>query len=144
MWETELEKIDTQVRNLRKRDSRLLRAYEFGWDEELVKREKAVLDAEMRAFEKKRIQLERSIEASRQCNLDLGEVNKFCELVRQNFAGFTYENKRLALEALQIKVCIDGSDISIEGAIPVPDVSVVPTPSLCIRQSRSPSRCPTQ
>lgn len=69
-------------------------------------------------------------EASRQCKLDLEEIDKFCELVKQNLGGLTYENKRIALEALGIKVWIDGSDVSIEGAIPVQDVSVVSTPSL--------------
>ena len=46
-------------------------------------------------------------------------IERFCELVRQNLGDFTFDDKRLALEALQIKVIVDGDSVNIEGAIPV-------------------------
>ena len=46
-------------------------------------------------------------------------IERFCEFVRQNLEDFTFDNKRLVLEALQIKVWIEGDEINIEGAIPV-------------------------
>jgi len=33
--------------------------------------------------------------------------------------SFTFDDKRLALEALNIKVFVDGNNINIEGAIPI-------------------------
>ncbi len=38
---------------------------------------------------------------------------------RQNLGEFTFANKRLTLEALQVKVWVDGNNVNIEGAIPV-------------------------
>lgn len=46
-------------------------------------------------------------------------IEQFCDLVRQNLGDFTLDDKRLALEALSIKVWVDASEINIEGAIPV-------------------------
>ena len=44
-------------------------------------------------------------------------IERFCEVVRQNLGEFTFENKRLALEALSIKVWVEGNKLEIEGAI---------------------------
>jgi len=38
----------------------------------------------------------------------------------------TFEDKQLALEALNIKVYIDGDNIDIQGAIPVDDILSTP------------------
>ncbi len=46
-------------------------------------------------------------------------IERFCEMVRQNLGECTFENKRLALEALSIKVWVDGNNLEIEGAIPI-------------------------
>jgi len=40
-------------------------------------------------------------------------------VVRQNLSEFTFENKRLALEALSIKVWGEGNKLEIEGVIPI-------------------------
>jgi hypothetical protein len=49
--------------------------------------------------------------------LELNEVGikYFCEVARQNIENFSFDEKRLALEALQTRVCIDGRSITIEG-----------------------------
>jgi len=44
--------------------------------------------------------------------------------VRQNLKGLSLEDKRMALEALQVRVWIDGNAVEIEGAIPVTDLSI--------------------
>jgi len=45
-------------------------------------------------------------------------------LVRQNLKGLSLEDKRLAMDALQLKVWIDGNTIDAEGSIPLPNVSI--------------------
>ncbi|MFC2068246.1 hypothetical protein ACFLTP_04490 [Chloroflexota bacterium] len=49
----------------------------------------------------------------------LGGVERFCELARQNLDRLTYEDKRLALEALAIKVWIEGDAVTVGGTIPI-------------------------
>jgi len=41
------------------------------------------------------------------------------ELASQNLDRLTYEDKRLALEALAIKVWTEGDNVAIDGTIPV-------------------------
>jgi len=45
-------------------------------------------------------------------------------LVRRNLKGLTPGDKRQAMEALQVKVWIDGNTIEAEGSIPLPNVSI--------------------
>jgi len=40
-------------------------------------------------------------------------------VVRQNLSEFTFENKRLALVALSIKVWVEGNKLEIKGVIPI-------------------------
>jgi hypothetical protein len=48
-------------------------------------------------------------------------------LVRTNLKNLSFEGKRLALEALDIKVRIDGDDILVEGVIPLDDALCLST-----------------
>ena len=42
-----------------------------------------------------------------------------------NLKGLTYEEKRFALEALQIRVLVDGETLQLEGVIPMANQSIV-------------------
>ena len=52
-------------------------------------------------------------------------IEKFCELVKQKLCLFSIEEKRLALEALRIRVLVDGETVFISGSIPSTQGSVV-------------------
>jgi len=52
---------------------------------------------------------------------DVGGVMRACELVRSNLKNLGLEEKLLALDALDIKVRIDGNDILVDGAISLDD-----------------------
>lgn len=49
--------------------------------------------------------------------------------MKQNLKGVRFGDKRLALEALQVKVCGDGDDVAIEEAIPIEAENIVSIPS---------------
>lgn len=51
-------------------------------------------------------------------------IRQACELVRRNLKGLSLEDKRLAMDALQLKVWIDANTIEVEGSIPLPEVSI--------------------
>ncbi|MFC2024649.1 hypothetical protein ACFLTJ_03680, partial [Chloroflexota bacterium] len=59
--------------------------------------------------------------------IDMHGVKKACEFVSSRVKGLDYKNKRLALDALDIKVYIDGDKISIEGLVPTSDIVSTPT-----------------
>ena len=61
-------------------------------------------------------------------------IERFCELVRQNLGDFTFEDKRLALEALQVEVRIDSKKVTIKGAVPVIEGDIESTLP-CLRRS---------
>jgi len=44
--------------------------------------------------------------------------------VRRNLKGLSLEDKRQAMDALQLKVWIGGNTIEMEGAIPMPYLSI--------------------
>ncbi len=71
------------------------------------------------SFLKRKVDLEAEIEQANQAEDNVADIERFCQIVKQNLADFTFENKRLALEALNIRVHLDVSNIRIEGAIPI-------------------------
>jgi len=115
----ELEAVNVRLNNVRNREQRLIRAFSFGLEEELVRKEKAMLDKERNAPEEEKAKLERRVERATEFALNVEGIQKFCELVRRNLSDFGFEDKRLTLEALQLKVYVDGDSLSIEGAIPI-------------------------
>ena len=54
------------------------------------------------------------------------KLNDFCQRVRQNLSQCTFADKRLALEALDIKVIATPEQVEIKGAIPI-DLTATPT-----------------
>lgn len=58
-------------------------------------------------------------------------IERFCEVVRQNLDEFTFEDKRLALEALSIKVWVEGNKLEIERAIPISGDDIQSITSRC-------------
>lgn len=123
--ERDLEAIAIRLHSLQKRELKLIRAYEFGFEEEAVRKEKAMLDEERKQLQEDRLQIERRIEASRQFKVDIDSIKKACELVKQNLASLSFEHKKMALEALQVRAWIDGDNVTIEGVIPIAEDDIV-------------------
>jgi site-specific DNA recombinase len=117
--ERDLESINAKLNNLNKRDEKLFRGWLWGQDEKFIEKEKVQLDREREALILEKKSLEGKIQGIKQAKIDVEGVTKACELVRQNLTSATFEEKRLALETLQIKVWVDGQFINIEGLIPL-------------------------
>jgi len=56
------------------------------------------------------------------------KLSEFCERVRENLAQCIIQEKRLALDALNIKVTASPEQIDIRGTIPT-DITTTQTPS---------------
>jgi len=127
---TEAQHLEEEVRLNRERlealgdaKTRVIRLYTYlpGRDIDETVKEVRRLQAEQDKIKEKITGLEKCIEEAKQLELNEAGIKYFCELARQNIENFTFDEKRLALEALQTKVCIDGRSITIEGLIPVLD-----------------------
>ncbi len=70
-------------------------------------------------LKKHRTELETKINQAKEAEVDIEGIERFCTLVRQNLKDFTFEDKRLALEALQIEIWVDGDTITVLGSIPI-------------------------
>lgn len=117
-WENELKQAQAKLNALRKREQRLVRAITYGLEDEVVKAEKAAIDSERETLLAEKVYLENQLKLSQECQVDVEGVKRFCKTVNQNLASFGYEDKRLALEALQLKVVVGKDGLSIRGMVP--------------------------
>jgi hypothetical protein len=125
---------------MEKEKDRAWKAFELTGDEPKFNKEIKDVMAKIEALEKQNLELERRIEASKQAEVDMDSIKRFCELARSNLADLTFENKRLALQALNIKVWVNGGNVTIEGTIPVGEDNIASTLlaniSLMVNKSR--------
>jgi site-specific DNA recombinase len=122
--ERNLERTRTQLSNREKQKIRAWKAFEITGDEETFMRSIGRLRAEVEALQREESRLQQEIAANAQFKPDPNDIREACELVRRNLKDLTLEDKRQAMEALQVKVWIDGNTVEAEGSIPLPDVSI--------------------
>ena len=121
--EGELAEVSRRLKSLDKEQQQLLQWALKGFPEETVVAENKRINEQRDVLKQRRIELETRIEQARQTDVNFESIEQFCEQWRQNLGEFTFEDKRLALEALQLKVWVDGDDEPImEGAIPISGV----------------------
>ena len=74
-----------------------------------------------------RVELENHIETAKQATINIQGIKEACKLVGGNLTKLSLENKRLALEALNIKIWIDGENVKLEGVIPITEGVIATT-----------------
>ncbi|GAH48393.1 unnamed protein product, partial [marine sediment metagenome] len=99
--------------------------------EETVVAENKRINGQRDLLKQRRSELEARLEQARETEVNMESIERFCEVVRQKLGEFTFEDKRLALEALSIKVWVDGKEINIEGAIEVGEEGIESTTPRC-------------
>ncbi len=122
--ERDLETLKTRLKHKSKEKDRIYRAFYVTGDEERFKKDMAMLLEEIKALEEGKTELENRIEANKRLEVNIEGIKEACELVRKNLGTLSFEDKRLVLEALQIRVKVDDSVIYMEGAIPIPQGAI--------------------
>jgi site-specific DNA recombinase len=106
--------------NLHNQEGRLIRLYISGEiDDEWWRKEKVRIESERKRLIEERGKITTRIEATKKLQLNRESLKQYCEMAAQNLKNFDFQEERLALEALQIKVWIDGEKVTIEGAVPL-------------------------
>jgi len=70
------------------------------------------------------------IEIARKAKADITDIERACQLIKDNLGELSFENKRKALEVLGVKVWLDVGNVAIEGNIPVTRGAIESTLSL--------------
>jgi hypothetical protein len=131
LWEKELETVSLQLANRGKQKARVWKAFELTGDEATFRSDIGTITKDIEQLVKNKAAIESQLEASKQFNPDMSDIKKACELVAKNAHSLNYEEKRLALRALQIRVLVDGDNIILKGIIPIPMGVAVDTSIQC-------------
>jgi hypothetical protein len=130
-----LDKIDTQLKHLKKREHRVYLVFEYGGDEALLKIDMASVKAERERLMSERASIEGLLANRNEIEEQKRGMLVFCDLLKQklglvkdNLSSFSLADKRKALEALRIRVTVDGDTVLIKGLIPSASANVASTP----------------
>lgn len=129
LWERDLETIVVQLENREKQKDRIWKAFEITGDEEKFRADIATVDREIRELRREKAKLESQIQATREFDPNIDDIKKACQLIADNLNSLSFDEKRLALSALQMKILVDGDSITIQGVVPVPVGSIADTES---------------
>lgn len=121
--EDDLKQIETQLLNRGKQKERVYHAFYLTGDKSRFSADIANLQEDIKRLERRHDELRARILSIQETSLDIHGVEKACKLVSGRVKVLDYKSKRLALDALAIKVCIDGEKVSIEGLIPTGDIA---------------------
>ena len=104
----------------------------MGFPEELVIKENQKFNGDRAMLLERKAELEAKIGQTKRTAVDMDNIKLACEIVSQKIGSLTYEDKRLALKALDIKVWINHNELTMEGSIPmVDDLSNLTVTSRC-------------
>ncbi len=123
----ELRQVDDGLKMLDREQEQLLQWALRGFPEETIVKENERINQHRAELKRQKAKLENHIEAVKQMDVNIQGIKAACELVSKNLTDLSFENKRLAFEALSIKIWIDGENVKIEGSIPISDSSIVAT-----------------
>jgi site-specific DNA recombinase len=128
-WDRDLDRINTQLANRDKQKQRVWKAFEITGDEDSFRRDIAQVTQETKTLEEEKLHLTKQIEGARQTHLDEEAIEKLCQTVMSNLKTLTFEDRRMVLDALQIKVWVDGDNLTITGSIPIEEGAIASMPS---------------
>ncbi|MBA7582844.1 hypothetical protein ES708_24782 [subsurface metagenome] len=117
----EINQITRRLRTLDREQERLLQWALKGFPEETVIKENEKINRERVELRQRIGELEKNLKQARDSNVDLERLEEFCRVASQNLLEFGHADRKMTLEALKIKVFVDGSSATLEGVLPIPD-----------------------
>jgi len=125
----ELTSIQKAMSALDGQERRLLRLYgRASIDEKKLDDEISRIKTEKEAWEEQRRKLEAQLEAEREIQKNRLTIEAYCQRASRNIEDFTFEDKRMAIDALDIVTHVDGERITITGRIPLQTRTANPPP----------------
>jgi site-specific DNA recombinase len=116
----DLTRVEQALTRLKEQERRVIRMYRFGeFDDELMTGEAKKVHDERARLEREYIALSGRLENAVQAAQDLERAADYCRMVSERVGSMTFGLKRLALEALGIRVTVDHGTWRVDGRIPV-------------------------
>jgi len=120
---SDLETAQRALRRIERQQDRLLQQFSQAEDDafpwELVKDQISRLEREKHQHELVIADLERRLADQRHTQAQLASLTAYCARVARNLDAFGFEEKRLALEALNVRVLANGREWSLSGSFPI-------------------------
>lgn len=117
-WQNEIVNINDKLKVLDRRKNTAYKAFLIDENENQYKTEIALIEADKQAFMRSKTDFETKISSFSQSKIDLENITKTCQEIKEVLPSLDYEGKRDLLESLAIRVLVDGEDVSIEGFLP--------------------------
>ena len=114
----ELDRLAGLIENRQKQKGRINKAFQITGDEATFRRDIALVTKEIQDLEREYSNLEVQLAQTSQLDLDIENLRSACELVKNNLKSLNFEEKRFALQALKVRVLVDGDTVSMQGWIP--------------------------
>jgi len=127
--ETELQQVERQLKALDRDQKELLDNAMRGFPENLIIAENKKINAKRTTLEAQNTELETQIKTSQDAAINVPNVERFVELMRQKLTTLDFETKRMALDMLGIKVWLDCENVEITGVLPITDGVTLPMQS---------------
>jgi site-specific DNA recombinase len=131
--EAEQQSTERHLAKLDKQQAKLLRTFRESEDDaipvDLFKRELAVIEKEKEQLRQSLNNIQRRVFDQREAIEQLDTLTTYCERVAHNLESFGFDEKRLALEALDVTVVANGREWRITGSIPLEEDAGILTQS---------------
>ena len=115
--ETELQQVERQLKTFDRDQKELLYNAMRGFPEILITSENKKINSKRATLQAQKAELEKQIEASQDAAINVPNLERFVELMRQKLTTLDFETKRMALDMLGIRVWLDGENVEITGII---------------------------
>jgi site-specific DNA recombinase len=122
----ELQTVKIQIVKFENKDERVREYYYLTGDKQKTKEDHDLLSRELETLRKRQQALEDEIKAAKESKINVQGIEQACETLRENSKGLSFEDKRVILEELKVRVIIDGEKVSLKGVIPVQGIVSCP------------------
>jgi len=141
---TDRDKLERRLSTLGKQQQRLIHHFREDdnapWD--LIKRELAQVEQEKKQVQVMLGEIERRLAEQHRVVTQLEALETYCARISRQLERFDFDGKRLAFEALGIRVTANGKEWQLQGSIPVEDAGVMTQMSAHYGRQRPPPQGP--
>ena len=107
-----------EISNCKDQQSRLVKLYALGEiDDVYIRKQAGPIKVQQAAFEAELARLEAQAEAMKGLDHVEGNLKAFCERVSEKVASLGFDDKRLALRALEIKAVATETSVNVRGVV---------------------------
>jgi hypothetical protein len=82
------------------------------------------MNAKRENLKVQKAKLEQRIKTSQEVAITMPKLEHLVELIRERLSNLDFETKRMAIEALDIKVWIDDYNVEVTGVMPISDTAI--------------------